>query len=512
MNNRKIKNPKFLLTIAPMQFMNGEIVRPDGCLGTAYLDSALTNSGYHSKILDMAVGDDSDSLSNTFFNQSKLDNNFIRIGLTNEKILEKISEYDVIGISSVFTPQTSRVFEISNLIKLNFPDKIIIGGGVNARILKEKFFENGFDVIFNSEAEQSIVEFARYLESDTSLDLVNGISYMVNGKMKTNPIINPLMNLDELHMPSWHKLPYKQYWEISKDVPLWGGRDGLVDKEDTIIKYGNIFTSRGCPFSCEYCHISLEKDDEYGKIGKLRLHSIERVVEELHILKDLGIKYLFINDESLLANKKRVAVILEKLKSFNFKLADINGINMIHFFMRSKKTGKLVVDEEMIELLSDAGFRKISLPFESANQRIINKWCGRKWMVEKCDTKELVKKLNDYNITTDGNFMIGFPDETPDELENTFNMAREHMNAGMVGSAFMIVQPFPGSKIFQTTIDNGQLSKDWHWDELGWAKGSPFTNMKISNETLIEKRVSVWREIHGKDRINEFTNMGITHI
>ena len=45
-----------------------------------------------------------------------------------------------------------------------------------------------------------------------------------------------------------------------------------------------------------------------------------------------------------------------------------------------------------------------------------------------------------------------------------------------------------------------------------YTKNFPKPLIKIGGETLIEKRVSVWREIHGKDRIKEFTNMGITHI
>ena len=58
------------------------------------------------------------------------------------------------------------------------------------------------------------------------------------------------------------------------------------------------------------------------------------------------------------------------------------------------KNNKLVVDEEFLELLYDAGFKKVTLPFESANQRIIDKWCSKKWNVKKCNTLDLVKKLN----------------------------------------------------------------------------------------------------------------------
>ena len=177
--NWKLKNPKFLLTLPPMQFTKDELIRPDGCLAVAYLDASLTKAGFYSEILDMNVGDKNDSLKDTFFNPIPISPKFVRIGMSQDRILKKVSNFDVIGISSVFTQQTSRCFEISNLIKSNFPEKIIIGGGVNSRNLKNHFFKNNFDVIFNSEAEKSLVDFAKYLDCGSpSLPKIEGISYM----------------------------------------------------------------------------------------------------------------------------------------------------------------------------------------------------------------------------------------------------------------------------------------------------------------------------------------------
>ena len=137
--NWRLKNPKFLLTLPPMQFTNDELIRPDGCLAVAYLDASLTKAGFYSEILDMNVGDKNDTLKDTFFNPIPVTPKFVRIGMSQDKILKKVADFDVIGISSVFTQQTSRCFEISNLIKSNFPDKIIIGGGVNSRNLMSCF-------------------------------------------------------------------------------------------------------------------------------------------------------------------------------------------------------------------------------------------------------------------------------------------------------------------------------------------------------------------------------------
>ena len=47
-----------------------------------------------------------------------------------------------------------------------------------------------------------------------------------------------------------------------------------------------------------------------------------------------------------------------------------------------------------------------------------------------------------------------------------------------------MVQPFPGTKLFDESLANGQLSPNWHWDELGWSKGSPFMAPQIDHEVL----------------------------
>ena len=64
---------------------------------------------------------------------------------------------------------------------------------------------------------------------------------------------------------------------------------------------------------------------------------------------------MYINDDSLLAKKKRAYEIFDKLRSFDFRLADINGINIVHFFKKHK--GKLIVDEELLYMFYEAGFR-----------------------------------------------------------------------------------------------------------------------------------------------------------
>ena len=97
----------------------------------------------------------------------------------------------------------------------------------------------------------------------------------------------------------------------------------------------------------------------------------------------------------------------------------------------SRHGQRLIVDEELLEGMYAAGFRRISLPFESGSQRIIDKYSTGKWNLDRCDVLDLIKKLNEIGIVASGNFMIGYPDESLDELTNTFLLARRAMDVGL---------------------------------------------------------------------------------
>jgi len=392
-----------------------------------YLHAALAAAGFDVDLLDVSIGrPGKDDLQDTFYRQTpdpEIGPDIFRIGMTPGRILEEIASFDVIAISSIFTQQTARCIEIARLVKEAFPEKIMVAGGVNARSLKTYFFDRGFDAIFLSEGEKPIVAFAEHLRTgEPGLDSIPGISFRRNGHVVVTPAGPATTNLDEYPMPSWAALPNNQYWEISEP---WGGRDGWLDDQKP--RFASILTSRGCPYRCTYCHISKERGGEAGEIGRLRFHSIERVEAELNALKRLGVELIYINDDSLLAWKHRVHQVLDLLHNYKFLLADVNGVNIIHLFKRSTTEHRLVVDIELLEHLYSAGFRRIGLPFESGSQRLLDKYSTSKWRIDKCDVLELVRVMSDMGFTTNGNFMVGYPDETVEELSQTYLLARHAM-------------------------------------------------------------------------------------
>ena len=84
----------------------------------------------------------------------------------------------------------------------------------------------------------------------------------------------------------------------------------------------------------------------------------------------------------------------------------------------------------------------MALGIESANQRILD-------MIKKDLNQEIVRKtvqdVADVGIETVGFFMIGFPTETKQEIENTINFA---LTLPLTRANFTKVTPLPGTELF----------------------------------------------------------------
>ena len=487
------KGPRFLLMYPPLQFGPNDSVKPDGSLSLPYVAGALRDAGFEVKILDACVGSDKDDLKDTFFNPVELPNGLMRVGMSRERISNEILDYDVVGISSIFTVQTSMVLDLVRLIKSVDPSKFVIAGGVNARYLAGRFFDSGVDVICLSEAEKTVVQIADTVRSGSrDFSAIPGIALKDrDGNIAFNNARDVVNNLDELPLPAWDLLPIERYWDISRPH----GGDFPADMR---IQYASLMTSRGCPFSCSYCHISKEtKGAPSGEIGNLRLKSLERVMEEIHTLKGLGAKYVFLEDDSLLAKKDRAVQIFRALKGEGLKLVNLNGVNIVHM-VRNEGGGRLVTDRGLLEAMAESGFEKLSLPFESGSQRIIDKYASKKWQVGKLDTVALIHDLLDLGIMGLGNYTIGYPDETFEEMMETIMMAKRHVEEGLAAAHFFVIVPFPGTTLFDMSIREGYLSADFDPDDMRWTR-SIFRNTPVSPDALEYIRTIAWNLTNRSD-------------
>lgn len=299
--------------------------------------------------------------------------------------LQDVQDYDVIGFS-LNSANIKGVFSLGRDIKEQYPDKKIVIGGPHVKCVAKDLTVNTFiDVVIIGEAEEV---FYKYLTAKNSF-LVKGL-YLKSKKgiiHTGNP--EPIKNLDKLPFPAITKVPYEKYdTVIKKRKPVCG-----------------IITSRGCPYDCVFCLHALGK--------RWRPRSAGNVVEELewHV-NNLGVKEVWIADDNFTLDQKRVHDIckLIKKKNLSFVFSLTNGV----------RTEKL--DKETLEMLYGAGCWLICVAPESGDADTLKKIKKR---LDLDKVKEVVELCRRIGIVTKSNFIIGFPWEHAENMENTIRFAQE---------------------------------------------------------------------------------------
>ncbi|HEY9727655.1 MAG TPA: B12-binding domain-containing radical SAM protein [Chroococcales cyanobacterium] len=155
--------------------------------------------------------------------------------------------------------------------------------------------------------------------------------------------------------------------------------------------------SRGCPFNCEFCDIiSL-----YGR--KPRTKEPNQTIAELQTLYDLGWRgSLFIVDDNFIGNQRNVKRFLRELipwvKEHNYP-----------FTFMTEASVNLAEDEELLHLMSEAGFYAVFLGIETPDQdslQVTHKLQNtRHPLVEAC------RKINQAGMLIYAGFILGFDGE-----------------------------------------------------------------------------------------------------
>ena len=101
---------------------------------------------------------------------------------------------------------------------------------------------------------------------------------------------------------------------------------------------------------------------------------------------------------------------------------------------------------------------------ESANEEIQMTQVDKKVKLHRISA--LVEKLRSVGIISEGSFMVGFPGETKDQIDNTFKRAQEF---GFDRISISIVNPLPGTDLYDEVLEKGLLHDDFDPQNVRWS-------------------------------------------
>jgi anaerobic magnesium-protoporphyrin IX monomethyl ester cyclase len=260
-------------------------------------------------------------------------------------------------------------------------------------------------------------------------------------------------DLNDLPIPLHHLLPLKSY-----RMPMMHG------------PFTFIVTSRGCPAGCTYCikHVSYQYS--------VRVRSPEKIMEELWVLKKLGINNIHMYADLFTINRDQVVNLC--------KLMVEQKIN-IRWTCNSRVD---FVDEEELRLMHDAGCWFISWGIESANDDIL-KHAHKGATANRA--MQALKWSHAAGIKNWGYFIIGLPGETEETIKQTVQFAK---NLPLDIALFHIAAPYPGTPFFFEVVENNWFRPGTRWEQVDMDKETVLDYPDLPAEKLMYWQKRAFRE------------------
>lgn len=202
--------------------------------------------------------------------------------------------------------------------------------------------------------------------------------------------------------------------------------------------FANIFATRGCPYNCFFCGSR--------KIWsrKVRFRSVGNVINEIKGLQKLGLKFVHFDDDPFGINKKYITDLCNAL---TLNCPEIKWGCEMHVKL---------VDEQTISMMKLAGCSAIQIGIESGNNEILSAMRKDITVEEALAACEIIKKQG---IELETFFMVGFPQETKDTLNNTIAAMKK---AKCDSICYSIFTPYPGTEAFEFCKKNGLIKDDFN--------------------------------------------------
>jgi radical SAM superfamily enzyme YgiQ (UPF0313 family) len=337
-----------------------------------------------------------------------------------DESIEFRKEYDLIGITG-YVLHLERAKQIARIFRKRDIPVAIGGVGVSAA---PETCKDDFDIIFVGEAELTWPEFISDWESG---------SYQ------------------------------RQYRQIAKPdlsispIPKW---DSIADVMNKYVM-GAVQTTRGCPFDCEFCDVI------YLHGRRPRYKPVDRILEEVSIQEKLGMKNVFFCDDNFIGNIRHAKELLRELISLNSSFE-----NPLMF--STQLTLNVAKDDELLELLADAGFNVLFIGVETTNKESLLE--TGKMQNYRSDILEDVKKIQSYGMAIRAGMIVGFDHDDKSIFDEHYNFLQE---SGITLVSPHILRAPIGTRLWARLRKEGRIITD--------EKHDVYANLHGSNTNIIPK-------------------------
>ena len=211
--------------------------------------------------------------------------------------------------------------------------------------------------------------------------------------------------------------------------------------------------SRGCPFDCDFCDIIVLNGH------KPRTKGIQQTIDELEALYNHGWRgSLFIVDDNFIGNRKKLKeetlpamIAWSKEKKYPFTFFTEASIN-------------LADDDELMELMAEAGFNRVFIGIETPNEDSLVE-CNKVQNSNR-DLAAAVKNIQNHGFEVQGGFILGFDNDPASIFKKQINFIQK---TGIVTAMVGLLNAPNGTKLYKRLKNENRLLKNFTGDNTDFS-------------------------------------------
>lgn len=277
------------------------------------------------------------------------------------------TDADIIALTA-FNVQAARAFDIAR--KFRSRGKLVCMGGPYASLCPEKC-KRHVDVLFEGEGEHTWREFLADYKKRTHAN-----HYKQSEKISM--LSSPLPRFEILKVHEYLAFPVQ--------------------------------TSRGCPFTCEFCDIIVTD----GRIPRTK--SVEQVLAEIQTLYRLGIGEVLFTDANFVGNHKYAMQLVEALGRFGKE----RGFP-IRFACEA--TINLAARDELLSSMREANFDRVFVGIESPRKSSLVE--TKKFVNTRGSLVDSIRKIQSYGMHVGAGMIVGFDSDDKGIFQEQFDFLTE---------------------------------------------------------------------------------------
>ncbi len=320
-----------------------------------------------------------------------------------------------------------RAVELNRRIKEQYPRVTTIVGGVHPTTMPDQALRDGFDIVVRDEGELAL---CAILRDGTREGIVSGEH----------------IGDQELYRPARHLIDMDFYKRMKLNEPQNSSLD-FIEPANT--PAASMLATRGCPFSCIFCH-------NIWRHSRMRFMPVERVIEEIAFLKaQYGVGAIWFLDDHMFIKKSWGMSLFQQLIESRLNV----------YWASSARADSM--DEELLEAAARAGCRQLTIGVESGSDNVLKTLDKRASVAQNY---EAIRRCRKYGIRTLSAIMLGNPGETRDDIRKT---AEFLIRSKTDSASISYLTPYPGTRLWEMCEEKGLLPDNIDFSRFDGQEAAP---------------------------------------